>query len=140
MALADLIQPLAGGALIGLSAGLLRLGTGHIAGISGILRLGVRGPGRDWQLAFLAGLLLAGAGAAALAGPRLAAGLEHASLSALIAGGLVVGLGTGIGNGCTSGHGICGLARFSKRSLIAVVVFMTAAAAMVFIRRTGGWL
>ncbi|WP_292684518.1 YeeE/YedE thiosulfate transporter family protein [Novosphingobium sp.] len=70
----------------------------------------------------------------------LAAGLEHASLSALIAGGLVVGLGTGIGNGCTSGHGICGLARFSKRSLIAVVVFMPAAAAMVFIRRTGGWL
>ncbi len=132
--------PLAGGALIGLAAGLLRLGTGHIAGISGILRLGVRGPDRGWQLAFLGGQLLAGLAAAAQAGPRLAAGLEKASIPALLIGGLLVGIGAGLGNGCTSGHGICGLARFSKRSLAAVAVFMAVAVLTVLVRRMGGWL
>ena len=136
----SLIEPLAGGALIGLAAGLLRLGTGHIAGISGILRLGVRGPDRGWQMAFLGGLLLAGLVAAAQAGPRLAAGLEKASIPALILGGLLVGIGTGLGNGCTSGHGICGLARLSKRSLAAVAVFMALAFLTVLVRRMGGWL
>ena len=136
----SLIEPLAGGALIGLAAGLLRLGTGHIAGISGILRLGVRGPDRGWQMAFLGGLLLAGLVAAAQAGPRLAAGLEKASIPALILGGLLVGVGTGLGNGCTSGHGICGLARFSRRSLAAVAVFMGLAFLTVLVRRMGGWL
>lgn len=139
-ALTDLIAPLAGGALIGLSAGLLRLGTGRIAGISGILRLGIRGPDRGWQLAFLAGLLAAGAAAAWRSGPALAAGLEKASLPMLLAGGLLVGLGTGLGNGCTSGHGICGLARFSRRSLASVVIFMATAALVVFLRRIGGGL
>ncbi len=134
------VEPLAGGALIGLAAGLLRLGTGHIAGISGILRLGVRGPDRGWQMAFLGGLLLAGLVAAAQAGPRLAAGLEKASIPALILGGLLVGVGTGLGNGCTSGHGICGLARFSRRSLAAVAVFMGLAFLTVLVRRMGGWL
>ena len=140
LAPSSLIEPLAGGALIGLAAGLLRLGTGHIAGISGILRLGVRGPDRGWQMAFLGGLLLAGLVAAAQAGPRLAAGLEKASIPALILGGLLVGIGTGLGNGCTSGHGICGLARFSRRSLAAVAVFMGMAFLTVLVRRMGGWL
>ena len=140
LAPSSLIEPLAGGALIGLAAGLLRLGTGHIAGISGILRLGVRGADRGWQMAFLGGLLLAGLVAAAQAGPRLAAGLEKASIPALILGGLLVGIGTGLGNGCTSGHGICGLARFSRRSLAAVAVFMGMAFLTVLVRRMGGWL
>ncbi len=139
-ALTDMIAPLAGGALIGLSAGLLRLGTGHIAGISGILRLGVRGPERGWQLAFLIGLLAAGLVSAWHSGARVAAGLERSSLPALIVGGLLVGLGTGLANGCTSGHGICGLARFSRRSLVSVAIFMAAAALTVLVRRTGGWL
>ncbi|WP_374527149.1 YeeE/YedE family protein [Novosphingobium sp.] len=139
-ALTDLIAPLAGGALIGLSAGMLRLGTGHIAGISGILRLGIRGPDRGWQLAFLAGLLAAGAAAAWHSGPALAAGLEKSSLPMVVAGGVLVGLGTGLGNGCTSGHGICGLARFSKRSLASVAIFMVTAALVVFLRRIGGGL
>lgn len=136
----DLIAPLAGGALIGLSAGILRLGTGHIAGISGILRLGIRGPDRGWQLAFLAGLLAAGLVAAWHSGAPIAAGLERSSFPALIGGGLLVGLGTGLANGCTSGHGICGLARFSRRSLASVMIFMAAAALTVFVRRAGGWL
>ena len=136
----DPIPALIGGALIGLSAGLLRLGSGHIAGISGILRLGVRGPDRSWQLTFLAGILIAGAFAAVYRGPGLTAGLERASLPMLAIAGLLVGLGTGISNGCTSGHGICGLARFSKRSLAAVMTFMTAAAVVVYVRGVEGWL
>ena len=85
-------------------------------------------------------LLLAGLLATAQAGPRLAAGLEKASIPALVLGGLLVGIGTGLGNGCTSGHGICGLARLSKRSLAAVAVFMALAFLTVLVRRMGGWL
>lgn len=140
LALAALAYPLAGGALIGLAAGLLRLATGQIAGISGIVREGLRGPERGWQLAFVAGMLTAGTMAALLQGDRLSAGLERASLPGLAAAGLLVGLGTGLGNGCTSGHGICGLARFSKRSAVAVVTFMLSAAAVVYLRQRGGWL
>lgn len=136
----DPVPALLGGALIGLAAGVLRLGSGHIAGISGILRLSIRGPERGWQLAFLAGTLIAGGVAAQHGGAALAAGLERTSLPLLAAGGLLVGLGTGLGNGCTSGHGICGLARFSKRSLAAVMTFMACAAIVVFVRNTGGWL
>ncbi|MFM2300460.1 MAG: hypothetical protein RLZZ84_196 [Pseudomonadota bacterium] len=137
---ADLAYPLAGGALIGLAAGLLRLATGQIAGISGIVREGLRGPERRWQLAFIAGMLIAGLLAAVLGGDRLSAGLERASLPGLAIAGLLVGLGTGLGNGCTSGHGICGLARFSKRSAVAVATFMVTAAVVVYLRNWGGWL
>lgn len=139
-AIADLAYPLAGGALIGLAAGLLRLATGQIAGISGIVREGLRGPERRWQLAFIAGMLIAGLLAAVLGGNRLSAGLERASLPGLAIAGLLVGLGTGLGNGCTSGHGICGLARFSKRSAVAVATFMITAAVVVYLRNWGGWL
>jgi uncharacterized membrane protein YedE/YeeE len=135
-----LAYPLAGGALIGLAAGLLRLATGQIAGISGIVREGLRGPERRWQLAFIAGMLIAGLLAAVLGGDRLSAGLERASLPGLAIAGLLVGLGTGLGNGCTSGHGICGLARFSKRSAVAVATFMVTAAVVVYLRNWGGWL
>jgi len=137
---ADYVPALLGGALIGLAAGLLRIGTGQIAGISGVLRIAMRGPERGWRFAFLAGLLIAGAGAAWRSGPQLAAGLESVPMPMLLVAGLLVGLGTGIGNGCTSGHGICGLARLSKRSLAAVVVFMLAAFVTVWLRRMGGVL
>lgn len=136
----SLIAPIVGGALIGLSAGVLRLGNGQIAGISGILRIGLRGPDRSWRPAFLLGVVLAGLLAAWRGGPDLAAGLERASLPVLVVAGLLVGVGTGLGNGCTSGHGICGLARFSKRSLVAVLTFMAVAALTVLVRRLGGWL
>lgn len=137
---ASLIAPIVGGALIGLSAGVLRLGNGQIAGISGILRIGLRGPDRCWRPAFLLGVALAGLLAAWRGGPDLAAGLERASLPVLVVAGLLVGVGTGLGNGCTSGHGICGLARFSKRSLVAVLTFMAVAVLTVLVRRAGGWL
>lgn len=136
----SLIAPIAGGALIGLSAGVLRLGNGQIAGISGILRIGLRGPDRAWRPAFLLGVVLAGLLAAWRGGPDLAAGLERVSLPVLVVAGLLVGVGTGLGNGCTSGHGICGLARFSKRSLAAVLTFMAVAILTVLVRRLGGWL
>ncbi|MEN9683980.1 MAG: hypothetical protein RIQ99_779 [Pseudomonadota bacterium] len=139
-ALPDLLYALAGGGLIGLAAGLLRLATGQIAGISGIVREGLRGPERGWQLAFVAGMLIAGTFAAVRFGDRLSAGLERTSLPGLLVAGLLVGLGTGLGNGCTSGHGICGLARFSKRSAVAVATFMVAAMVTVYLRKLGGWL
>ncbi|EGD59449.1 hypothetical protein Y88_1481 [Novosphingobium nitrogenifigens DSM 19370] len=128
MIVAPAIAPaLAGGALIGLVSGLMWLGRGRIAGISGILRLALRGPDRSWRLAFIAGLIAAGAGARIVVGPQAAAGLEAVGWLRLAVGGLLVGLGTSLANGCTSGHGICGLSRLSPRSLVSVPVFMAAA-------------
>ena len=132
--------PALGGVLIGLGAVLLMIGAGRVAGISGIVAglLPPAGdPSRDgqgwgWRAAFVAGLaagpLLAGwwLGADPVVAPR-------ASLPVLAAAGLLVGLGTGLGRGCTSGHGICGLARLSPRSAAATGVFMVAAALTVFL-------
>ena len=129
------VSALAGGALIGLAATLLYAVTGRIAGISGIggglLRAGERDAG--WRLAFLAGLVV-GAGAAALAAGTPTLRID-ASWPLLVVGGLLVGYGTQLGRGCTSGHGVCGIARFSPRSIAATVVFMGAAAATVFVTR-----
>ncbi len=132
------LAPLAGGALIGASAALLLLANGRIAGISGILG-GLLGPAardRAWRVAFLAGLL---------AGPwlfrLLSGGWPEARVAAswpvLVAAGLLVGFGTRLGSGCTSGHGVCGLARLSPRSVAAVATFMAAAIATVFLVRHG---
>jgi len=126
---------LAGGALVGAGAVLLMLANGRIMGVSGIvggLLGGVRGEAA-WRLAFIAGMLapalaLGFAGALRLHGSDL-------GLGPLVLAGFLVGFGTRMGNGCTSGHGICGLARLSLRSLAAVVTFMTVAAIMVYIRR-----
>lgn len=126
---------LAGGVLIGLSAALLILGSGRVAGISGIvgglLRPG--GPDTTWRLAFLGGLLVA---------PllwRLFAALPEAQPVAagglLVVAGLLVGIGTRYGSGCTSGHGVCGLSRLSPRSLVATLAFMGAGFATVYIVR-----
>ena len=121
-----------GGALIGAAALLLWLSLGRIAGISGIIGglLGTGGMERDWRLAFLAGLIGMPALAVLASGPprqEIAAG----PLTLLLAG-LLVGFGTRLGSGCTSGHGVCGLARLSARSVVATGVFMAAAAATVF--------
>jgi hypothetical protein len=129
------IPSLIGGALIGLSAVILFALNGRIAGISGIVGRLLTGPADDgaWRIAFLAGLvagpLVAGAFNLAFV-PRI-----EASLAVLIAAGLLVGFGTQLGSGCTSGHGICGLARFSPRSLAATLVFMAVAVATVFVTR-----
>lgn len=132
---------LAGGGLIGLVAASLFLGLGRIAGISGILGSLLDGHSAEagWRLAFLCGLLLApGLWAVVVPG-----GLPLAERTVdapggwavLIVAGLLVGFGTRLANGCTSGHGVCGLARFSRRSLVAVLCFMGSGMATVFVSR-----
>lgn len=126
---------LAGGALIGLAAALLLALRGRIAGISGILA-GALLPsegGRGWRIAFLLGLPL-GAGLAWMAGVETPL-LAESRPALLLGAGLLVGFGTRIGSGCTSGHGVCGMARGSVRSLVATCVFMVVAALTVFVTR-----
>jgi uncharacterized membrane protein YedE/YeeE len=128
---------LLGGLLIGAAASLLLLGVGRIAGISGIaggILVGAR-EGSGWRVFFLAGLPLGGLIVAWLRG-GLAIDIS-ASPIALVAAGLLVGFGTELGSGCTSGHGVCGLARGSRRSLVATLTFMAAGAITVFVVRHG---
>lgn len=126
---------LAGGILIGLAATLLLLANGRVAGISGILG-GLLRPARGdiaWRVAFLAGLFLAPLVWLTLRAMPPAQ-IDHAP--ALVAGaGLLVGLGTRFGSGCTSGHGVCGIARLSPRSLTATACFMVAGIVTVFVVR-----
>ena len=116
-----------GGVLIGLSALILYGALGSIAGISGIAFGALNADGRGWRLPFLIGLVGGGWIAVLLGVPLPAAPLARspAAIALLIVAGLLVGAGTRLGNGCTSGHGICGLSRLSARSLAAVLVFMT---------------
>jgi hypothetical protein len=125
-----------GGALIGLSAVLLMISTGRIAGISGIFSglLNVRGEDRDWRVAFLAGLLLAPI-IAGLIGYGMAQPVLPSNWVVIAAAGLLVGFGTRLGGGCTSGHGICGIARLSPRSIAATIVFIVMAVVTVAITR-----
>ena len=123
-----------GGLMIGLSAVVLFWILGRIAGVSRILNQAIEtSEDRAWRLVFLLSLML---GALAMFKVfDLRAGNAVVSMPWLIAAGLLVGAGTRLGNGCTSGHGICGLARFSKRSLVAVAVFMAAGMVTVYILR-----
>ena len=126
---------LGGGLLIGLAAALFVLFNGRIAGISGIVG-GLLRPAtgdRGWRIAFLLGLVAAPL-VFALAAPLPAMRID-AGTGTLIAAGLLVGVGTRYGAGCTSGHGVCGLARGSARSLAATLAFMGAGFATVFIVR-----
>jgi len=126
---------LAGGLLIGLAAAAFILLNGRIAGISGILG-GLLRPARDdvaWRVAFLAGLI--GAPLAYVLAAPLPETQIAASDGALVVAGLLVGIGTRYGAGCTSGHGVCGLSRLSPRSLVATVAFMLAGFATVFVLR-----
>jgi uncharacterized protein len=135
MAEANVIGGLIGGGLIGVASLILLLFNGRIAGVSGIvgdLALG-NVSDRGWRFAFVAGLV-AGAGVYALASGGLAVRLQAHGM-VLIAGGLLVGAGTRIGSGCTSGHGVCGLARLSPRSLAATLAFMASAITTVFFSR-----
>ncbi len=119
---------LLGGGLIGSGSALLLLTHGQIAGISGIAGgLVRRGTGdRAWRLAFLAGLVVAGIVAAAVVPGAIGAPVR--SLGAMAVAGLLVGFGARLGDGCTSGHGVCGLSRGSVRSLVAVGTFMVTGA------------
>jgi uncharacterized membrane protein YedE/YeeE len=129
---------LSGGVLLGLASALFILLNGRILGISGILG-GLIPPKRSdalWRLAFLAGLFSspwvfkALAPTSLLSAPRI-----DASVVLLVIAGLLVGIGTRYGSGCTSGHGVCGLARLSPRSLVATLAFMAAGFAVVFVAR-----
>lgn len=137
MAEPNLIGGLIGGVLIGCAADLLLLVNGRIAGISGILGGLVSRSStwaeRSWRLAFIAGLI-AGAGLYAALSNGLSVQLQS-SHGMLVVAGLLVGFGTCLGSGCTSGHGVCGLARRSRRSLAATLVFMVVAALTVFLTR-----
>jgi uncharacterized membrane protein YedE/YeeE len=125
-----------GGALIGLAAALLMLLTGRIAGISGILGgcLQTAGGDKGWRLAFLGGLILAPL-TGAVTGYGLTTPQMPASFTVIIAAGLLVGFGTRLGSGCTSGHGVCGIARLSPRSITATAVFMATAILVVALTR-----
>lgn len=128
------LPSLLGGILIGLAAAAMLLTSGKIAGISGILGGLLAAPRGDagWRVAFLAGLAAGGLGLAILH-PELLASTLARSTPALIAAGLLVGIGTRLGNGCTSGHGVCGIGRLSKRSMAATGVFMLTGAIAVYV-------
>lgn len=121
-----------GGALIGLAAILMMALNGRIAGVSGILTGIFTQPAgeRLWRALFVVGILIGGA-LPALLDADLRAPPPQAGVGLALIGGLIVGLGTGLGSGCTSGHGICGISRFSKRSLLATLTFMAAGIATV---------
>ena len=137
MTVQTIADAVAGGLLIGSAVGLLLILSGRIAGVSGMvarsLKIADSGPPRTQAAAFVLGLV----------GGALAVSLMYgtpnvtvtSSVSVLIAGGLLVGFGTRLSNGCTSGHGVCGLARLSPRSLAATATFMAAGMATVFLSR-----
>ena len=133
-----IVPALAGGALIGLSASLLLMLTGRVAGISGIVG-GLMGEGRksgeaSWRLAFVIGLL-AGGVALFVVRPQSFDGGPTVSPLLVALAGLFVGVGTTLGNGCTSGHGVCGISRLSKRSILATCAFMATGMVVTFVVR-----
>ena len=127
------LQSAFGGALIGLSAVLLMALLGRVAGMTGILSGAIFGPDRGSRLAFLAGAI-----AAPILMGALGAGIAFDSpvpRPFLVLGGLLVGIGVSYGGGCTSGHGVCGNARLSPRSLVATLTFMLSAGITVYVIR-----
>ncbi len=125
-----------GGLVLGAASSLLFIGNGRVCGVSGIvgeLAAAPRGD-RSWRLAFIVGLLVGGAGLVLLRRDLVALASEQ-TLGRAIVAGILVGAGTRMSHGCTSGHGLCGIALLSKRSIVATLVFMTAAAATVFVTR-----
>lgn len=127
-----ILRALGGGALIGLAASLALVAHGRIAGVSGTLGRALDDDGgRSFRLAFLAGLIATGLVAAIVAPQAIGASIR--GLPALAIAGFLVGVGTTLGNGCTSGHGVCGISRGSPRSLVAVGTFMLTGAITVAI-------
>ena len=125
-----------GGLLIGSGVAVLLLANDRVAGISGIIGNALwpsAGESRDWRVAFLIGLPL-GAGMTTLFTGGMSTDIQ-ASPPVLVAAGLLVGFGTRLGNGCTSGHGVCGISRGSLRSIAATATFMTAGVVTVFVAR-----
>lgn len=135
------VQGVIGGVLIGLAAALMLLGAGRVAGVSGIAAratgLGSGNMSLTSAWGFLAGLP-AGAAITAAAAGLPAAGLPSWPLA--VAAGLLVGFGTRLGSGCTSGHGVCGVSRLSQRSVVATATFLAAGVATVLVTRLAGGL
>ncbi|KQH87542.1 YeeE/YedE family protein [Vibrio furnissii] len=128
-------ESLFGGVLLGISATILLLMNGKIAGISGILTGLMTPKSRDfaWRLLFVVGMISGGVFGVMAFDKQMPAQFDT-PVWWLAAAGLLVGVGTRLGNGCTSGHGICGIGRLSKRSIVATCVFMVVAAMTVFVR------
>lgn len=129
------LMPTAGGLLIGLSALVMMAGLGRITGISGTLFEALKNPGANlWRLAFLLGLIAGTALVHYVGGLPIPEPRNGGFLLAIV-GGLLVGFGTRLGSGCTSGHGVCGIGRLSMRSIVATMVFMASGIATVSIIR-----
>lgn len=134
------LPSLIGGILIGLSASIMLLMTGQVTGISGILGGAITKPRQEgaWRIAFLVGLLFAGV-VGVLVAPAEFVNTTGRSILMLVGAGFLVGFGTRLGNGCTSGHGVCGISRFSPRSLVATLSFIaTGMLAVWLVRAVGG--
>ena len=136
------VEGFMGGLLIGLAAAIMLLGLGRIAGVSGLAAratgIADSGAPRNVAIAFVVGLPL---GALLIAQTVGAVNVSFpASIWPLIIGGLLVGYGTRLGSGCTSGHGVCGLSRLSPRSMVATGMFMASGFVTVGVLRAGGWL
>lgn len=135
----DVKYPLAiiGGALIGLSSLLLLFSLGRVLGISGICGgvLDRSGHDRGWRIAFILGLISAGIAANYIESPTSQPILQWKQYIYISVAGLLVGFGTRLGNGCTSGHGICGVGRLSPRSIVATIIFFATAAITVWITK-----
>ncbi|GGZ07159.1 YeeE/YedE family protein [Novosphingobium colocasiae] len=136
------LSGLVGGLLIGLSATIMLLALGRIAGVSGLTARAVgiadTGAPRGVAIAFIIGLPLGAFFVAQAIGGVVAQ--FPPSASRLAVAGLLVGYGTRLGSGCTSGHGVCGMSRLSRRSIAATAIFMSAGFATVALMRAGGWL
>ena len=128
------VSGLVGGLLIGLATALMMLFNGRIAGISGIVGglLARKGSEVGWRAVFIVGLLVGALVYMLATGGALPVNIQ-ASLPTMVVAGLLVGFGTRLGSGCTSGHGVSGIARFSKRSIVATLVFMGVAIVTVYI-------
>ena len=124
---------LLGGALIGLAATLLLLLNGRVLGITGIVA-GIAGRDAQWRVLFILGMIAGAVVLVSLRPDAMAVGVRLQT-AALVVGGLLVGFGTRLANGCTSGHGVCGIARLSTRSIAATLVFMSTGALTVFLAR-----
>jgi len=133
-------QGFAGGLMIGVAAAIMLLGLGRIAGVSGLYARAVgladTGAPRLVAIAFIVGLPIGAALTALAMGPITARYPD--SFWPLVVGGLIVGYGTRLGSGCTSGHGVCGLSRLSRRSIVATAIFMASGFATVALLRLGG--
>ena len=138
MTLNTAFMALGGGVLIGAASLLLMYGTGRIAGISGIVA-GLANPvDRNWRASFVAGLL-GGGGLMFLIAPQWFANNTGVALPVIAVAGVLVGIGTRLGSGCTSGHGVCGVSRFSGRSIVATLTFIgTGVITVTAIRIFGG--